>query len=332
MIPRTTFFNGDILIDKTFGDTVSLLAYDKYNNQSYLKKELSIKKAPVDAKKDHTIKILCLGDNLINDKTAFYVNDKLTSLGVKPKMLGTMLNGGEVYGEGRDGWFYSTFVGASGRGQQEGRIDPQVSKNTSSILKNPFIRIANADDKANYPNDCYRATGAYVEKSYYNESSVNDKFYIFDFANYLEVQGIETPDVVVIAIKPELCSLYTEDIVSTNMMYMRQLVNGIRTALPDTNIVLIPQYAPCTYYDEMWETTSKMVSETIKFVDSLEDENVKVLSAWLHMNSEFGTKYTKNTKYDSLYEEFIKDQMEDQLSETAKIELANAITSYIMNI
>lgn len=331
MIPRTSFFNGDILVDDSMGDKVSLLAYDKYNTQSYMKKEVAVKKVASTYKTNQDIKIMCLGDNLINDKTAYHIKNKLTSLGVNVEMLGTMDNSG-VYGEGRDGWFYSTFLGASGRGYKEGKITPQTSRAASSVLMNPFIRTANADDKAANPNNCFRATGAYTEKSYYTDSDKNGAFYIFDFAKYLEVQGIEKPDAIIIAVKPELVNVFTEDIVSTNMLYMRQLINGIRVALPDTYIAIIPQYGACTAYGDMWEITSEMVYETIKYVDELKDERIKVLSAWLHMNREFGTEYVQNRDNKQLYEEYINDQFDDKLSDNAKIELANAITAFIMNI
>lgn len=328
MNPRIEFFDGSILLDDNKGSKVSLVAYDKYNTHSYLNKEVAIKKVPSTYKSDASIKVLCLGDELFKDKTALYIKDKLASFGTKPELVGTMTNNG-IYCEGREGWFYSTFVGASGRGTKEGKITPQVSKGASTELLNPFIRVANADDKANKPNDCYRATGAYLEKSYYNDSDKNGAFYIFDFAKYIEVQGITEPDVVVIAIKPELVDVYTEDIVSTNMIYMKQLVNGIRTTLPNAYIALVPQYGACTVYSDKWKTTSKIISETIKFVDGLKDDKIKVLSAWLHMNRELGTAFTKNKVNTQLYN---IDSSAVKLSETAKVELANAVSAFIMNI
>ena len=233
-------------------------------------------------------------------------------------MLGTMVNS-QVYGEGRKGWFYSTFVGASGRGQQEGKITPQTSKGSSSVLLNPFVRVANADDKANKPNDCYRASGAYIEKNYYNDTDKTGAFYIFDFSRYLEVQGIETPDVVVIAIKPELSEVFTDDVVSTNMQYLKQMVAGIRAALPDAYIALIPQYAISTKYSDTWESTSAMITNTVDYVSKLRDPKVKVVSSWLHMCREFGTESST-------------DSLNTVLSDSAKLELANSITAFILNI
>lgn len=330
--PKTKFFDGDISLNPSeLGDTVKLLASAKYEGYGYLIKDMKVNKVNSDHKKGQTIKVLCLGDDLINDKTAYYVKNKLTSLGVTPTMVGTMVNN-QVYGEGRDGWFYSTFVGASGRGQQEGKITPQTSKGSSSILLNPFIRVANADDKANKPNDCYRATGAYVEKNYYNDTDKSGAFYIFDFAKYLEVQGIETPDVVVIAIKPELSKLFTEDVVSTNMIYLKQLVSGIRSALPNTYIALIPQYAISTTYPDIWELTSTMVSDTVDYVSKLNDSKIKVVSSWLHMCREFGTEYTKDLTNSQLYESYVKNSLDNTLSDNAKLELANSIVAFIMNI
>ena len=331
--PITEFFNEKITVDSAvLGDNISLLVSDKYSKGSYLKKDVKINKVNKDHKNGQTIKILCLGDNLINDKTAYYMRNKLTSLGVIPTMLGTMINN-QVYGEGRNGWFYSTFIGASGRGYKEGKITPQTSKGSSTILLNPFVRTANADDKANYPNDCYRATGAYIEKNYYNDNDKSGAFYIFDFAKYLEVQGIDTPDVVIIAIKPELVNVFTEDIVSTNMTYLKQLVSGIRKALPNAYIGLVPQYAISTAYQSVWENTYKMVEETNAYVAASKDDKLKVISSWMHMCREFGTDgFVNNVDNDQLYEETVEDPLDNNLSENAKIELANSLTAFIMNI
>lgn len=333
MKPVNKFFNESILVDPSeLSSNISLLASDKYNKGSYLKKDVKINKVDASHKNGQSIKILCLGDDLINDKTAYYLRNKLTALGVTPVMLGTMIND-QVYGEGRDGWFYSTFIGASGRGYKEGRITPQTSKGSSTILLNPFVRTANADDKANHPNDCYRATGAYVEKNYYNDTDKNGAFYIFDFAKYMEVQGIETPDVVLIAIKPELVNVFTDDIVSTNMNYLRQLVSGIRTALPNAYIGLVPQYAISTAYPDVWENTYKMIEETNNYVSTSKDDKLKVIPSWLHMCREFGTAdFTNNIDNDQLFEEFVEDPLNNTLSEDAKIELANSLTAFIMNI
>ena len=339
MAPVTRFFDGDIVLNSTdLGDTAELLAVEKYNKGRYLKKEVKINKVDSTSKNGQTVKILCLGDDLINDKSAYYLKNKLTALGVTPTMLGTMVNN-QVYGEGRDGWFYSTFVGASGRGYNEGKITPQTSKGASSILLNPFIRTANADDKANYPNDCYRATGAYVEKNYYNDTDKGGAFYIFDFGKYLELQGIETPDVVLIAIKPEMVSVFTEDITSVNMTYLKQLVAGIRKALPTTIIGLVPQYASSLASPETWTNTSTMVDEVTRYVASSGDNRLKVIPAWLHMCREFGTASFANnssirtvSSNDQLFEDTILDPLEYNLSENAKIELANSLTAFIMNI
>lgn len=331
MSPRVKFFNGDIILDDTIGDKVTLRAYDKYNTHSYLTKEVTINKVAPTYKSDMPIKILCLGDELIADKTVAYINNKLTALGTKPEMVGTMISN-EVHNEGRPGWLYSTFIGVSGRGVIDGKISPQTSKGVSSVSMNPFVREANATDKSDNPHNCYRSTGAFEEKTYYTDDNKDGEFYIFDFANYLQVQEIETPDIVVIAIKPEMMGAFTDGVVDANMRYMQKLVAGIRAALPDAYIALVPQYGACTAYANNWEIMTEMISRTIKYVEDLRDDRVKVLSAWIHMNREFGTQFVVNEDHDQLYEINVEDPLNCKLSESAKIELANAITAFIMNI
>lgn len=328
--PVIKFFDGDITLNTADLDSSITLLASNVNTGAYLQKSLKVNKVKSDSKAGQTVKILCLGDALV-DNTAYYVKNKLTELGLTPVMLGTMTNG-EVYGEGRDGWFYSTFIGASGRGYKEGKITPQVFQGASSILMNPFIRTANADDKANNPTKCYRATGAYEEKTYYSDSDKNGSFYIFDFASYLQVQGIETPDVVVIALKPEIGKTANPNVINTNMTYLKQLVAGIREALPSTMIVLAPQYASSTAFPEIWDINASMTDATIEYTTELADANVKVLSPWLTSCREFGTdKFVKNATNPQLYEP-IMSSLETVLSESAKHEFANAIVRFIMNI
>ena len=325
MKPIVKFFDNELLIDDTMGDKISLLVYDKYNSKSYLRKDINIKKVDANHREGHSVRILCLGDELVND-FLYNLNSKLISLGLNPEMVGTMVNN-QIYGEGRTGWSYSTFLGATGKLIGGDKIHPQTSNGESSVSLNPFVRIANADDKANNPNICYRANGDYLEKSYYTDNNKDGEFYIFDFAKYMEVQGIETPTIVIITVKPETIREFTEDIVGANMLYMKQLISGIREVLPSTKIAIVPQYGMCTMDDDMWNISSKIIEETIKYVNSLEDEKIKVLSSWLHMNREFGTNFVKNIKNNQLYEY----DSDNKLSDIAKVELANSIVSYIMN-
>lgn len=301
--PRTEYINGNIYIAPDhLGTKISLTSSDNFYYD--YAKDIKVNKVDSDSKDGQTVKVLCIGDDLISNKTIIHVKNKLSSLGVNPVMLGTMITDG-VANEGRRGWLYSTFIGASGRGIEEGKINPQLASGESSILLNPFIRVANAQDKANNPDDCYRVTGAYAEKNYSNDTNKNGAFYIFDFAKYLEVQGIETPDVVIIAVKPETSLATVDNAVSFNMKYLQQMITGIRTALPNTMIGLIPQYGNPEKYN--WEKTSEMVFETNTYVEKLNDFKVKVIPSWLHMGRDFNVTFNS-------------------------VELANTIAAFIMNI
>ena len=297
---RTQYINGNAYITPDhLGNEIMLVANNGENTHAV---DFKVNKVDPDFKKGQTVKVLCLGDELTT-WTVEAIKGKLESYEVNPIMVGTMNTNG-VSNEGRKGWFYSTFVGASGRGKEEGKINPQVSEGESSILLNPFVRIANAEDKATRPDDCYRATGAYAEKSYTSDSDKNGAFYIFDFAKYLETQEIQTPDVVIITIKPENALVMTENVISTNMTYLKQLVNGIRKALPNVVIGLVPQYGNHFQYE--WEPTFKMIDEVVIYCKNSSDTKLKVIPAWLHMARNF-----------PFYNE---------------VELANAISAFIMNI
>ena len=62
-----------------------------------------------------------------------------------------------------------------------------------------------------------------------------------------------------------------------------------------------------------------MITNTVDYVSKLEDPKVKVVSSWLHMCREFGTESST-------------DSLNTVLSDSAKLELANSITAFILNI
>lgn len=324
--PRVEFFDSFYLDSGRIGSNVTFDVKAKFNTESFMKKSVKINSVMSNANNGKAIKLLMLGDNIINDNVASLVKNELISYGMSPKMLGTMVNS-NVAGEGRDGWFYSTFVGASGRGVKPGKINPQVSKATSTILMNPFLRIATADDKAKYPNICFRQTGAYTEKSYYSDSNKNGAFYIFDFSAYLEVQGIEDPDIITISIDPASSLVFTENNVSVNMNALRQMIESIRLALPNVIIGIVPQYGMNINDKEKWEKSYMMILEIIEYVRSLADANVKVIPTWIHQCRDFAYSADQDPENNTIY----SYNNTNAPTELSKYQYANSVSAFIMN-
>ena len=317
------------LESRTIGSNITVCANPKYDTEKYASKNIAVHSVLPESNTDREVNILCIGDGVINNGVAKLLKEKLASYNMRPTMVGTMVNS-MVAGEGRDGWMYSTFTGASGRGVNPGTIMPQLSKATSSILLNPFLRTATADDKAANPNICYRQTGAINEKSYYTDSNKNGNFYIFDFAKYLEVQAIKTPDIVVISIGAENTFKFDENGISSCINNLKQMIIGIKNALPDVIVAVVPQYGLSKKDKKYWTLGAEFIKQVQEYVSKLGSENsVYIVPVWCHQNREFTYTSTKtnvdNYTINTLTQESILDN-------TGLQEYANVLAAFIMNV
>ena len=319
----------DIEIESAMvGNKITLIANPKYDTEKYASKEVQIHSVLPESNMEKEVNILCIGDGIINNGVAKLLKERLALYNMRPTMVGTMVNS-MVAGEGRDGWMYSTFTGASGRGVKPGTIMPQLSKGTSSILLNPFLRTATADDKAMNPNICYRQTGAVNEKSYYTDSNKNGNFYIFDFSKYLEVQAIKTPDIVTISIGAENTFKLDQNGISSCMTNLKQMVSGIKSALPEATIAIIPQYGLSKKDTNYWELGAEIIKQVQEYVNELGAEsNVYIVPVWCHQNREFN--YTTETVTDDYTVNTLTS--ESILDSAGLQEYANVLAAFIMNL
>ncbi|GMR70749.1 hypothetical protein NUITMVRA1_14260 [Aerococcus viridans] len=271
------------------GATGKIVAKAKDVENKFYSTDFSVNKVSISAKTSATPKILMIGDSITNRQLPNYLKLKLADYGITSTMLGTMINEGGERGEGREGWLTSTFTGRSSkRIGIPAKVSLQSAQGTSSITLNPFIRLATEVDKTNFPDRCFRmsTTETYTEKSYEEDTDKTGDFYIFDFANYMTVQGIETPDIITIALGTNDISALGSNAINNAKENFDIMLDSIRTILPNVKIGIIPQ--PQAGDTVRWrDSVVPFIEAIIKYVSDRADDNLFIVPVWMHQNREF---------------------------------------------
>ncbi|WP_316851155.1 SGNH/GDSL hydrolase family protein [Pedobacter agri] len=196
---------------------------------------------------------------------AYQLKKRLALMGINVKLTGSFnlespdVNApdGIYMAEARGYWQYKNFVGRNNApyGQV---ITPKLSGRGSTKFQNPFLKLANATDKANHPNWCFRNTGSQNEKSYQEDQDKTGDFYIFDYLNYLGNQQFFAPNISVIALGTNDWQEYTSG--GTNSYDLNQSVQALeimitkmREASVNMKIIIVPANALSISRAE-WET------------------------------------------------------------------------------
>lgn len=258
-------------------------------NDTDTQKTITIHSVQSNANNGKSIKYQALGDSLTNRGVAKHTSSKLNEYGVTTTCIGTMNNSG-VKGEGREAWTYSNYVGRNNKFLNDGSaITPLTSKGDGSLKTNPFIRLATSTDKTNHPDWCFRNTGSKWELSYSEDSDKSGDFYIFDYANYLSVQGLDSPDIITIGLSTNDISTYgsSKDIVSCTEG-LNIMIKQIKSALPNVKIGIIPTPV-CRVHpnnvgrrkrDILWANSCMTQVSDLKSTYS----NLYIVPVWMHMS------------------------------------------------
>ena len=277
-----------------------------------------------------TKKWLTIGDSLTNRGVVSYTKDIINKYGVTLTGIGTMNNMGNN-GEGREGWLYSTFIGRSSM-SLIGEITPAIGQINNELSKNPFIRLATTEDKENNPDKCFRHTGQYIEKSYLEDTDKTGDFYIFDFANYLSVQQVDTPDIITIA-------LGTNDIggnlINPNINYINQtiealniMIDSIKSVSQDIKIGIVPPPV-CAINDiKRWERNCILIEKIVQYGT---DKNIDIIPTWISINRECNFPCDINDVQNlNKYEGIINDTV--HFTQNGAFEYCKVMSNYIMNV
>lgn len=241
------------------------------------------------ATKPTTHKIQTIGSSTIEYGMTDYIIRYMASNGVTLTSCGQHFDLLGSITEGRSGWSYEVFTGrerhsTSGDYAQTGTTDG-----------NPFLRLADSTDKADYPDYCFENNGTTGVQESYTEAVDKDKdFYIFDYDWYLSTRGVSTPDTIVIV-------LGVNGSVENFDPNMRWMISRIIAAVPTIKIGLSvsqqlrSEIASSAYTSDL---VAKMNLLT-KYIKELNSPNITELSLHAHNNSELSHNITQTNTQDN---------------------------------
>ncbi|MFI8379617.1 hypothetical protein [Leeuwenhoekiella sp. NPDC079379] len=169
-------FDDVSLNSNEISETIGIHYKDLSTGDNFSIRDIEISIADVNSKDGQTIRYNNLGDSLTNRGVGNAIDVFLNNLGstINVVNVGSQNNYYDTLGEGREGWTFGNFIGKDRTHHYGG-----------SVANNPFLKLANATDKANKGDWCFTNTGSANETSYTNVVDKNQDFYIFDYANYL---------------------------------------------------------------------------------------------------------------------------------------------------
>ncbi|MED5102433.1 SGNH/GDSL hydrolase family protein [Niallia circulans] len=262
-------------------DNTTVTVFFSSDNELKFKKDIIVNKKSTNPTTT-TIKELHIGDSITNRGLANSIMNYLsTQYGVTGTPVGTMINNNSRRGEGREGWKFTNFIGKSWVTQNDLTLTAATGLTDNQLSVNPFIKVATSTDLTQNPDYCFTTSGVS-----YAEDNTKSTYYIFDFANYLSVQSIETPDVITIA-------LSTNDILSGSETYIEDcrnallfMIKKIREALPMVKIGVIPtfNFGMNKAGNELQIKALKWAKVCIDTIESLKDANCDVVPTYVNVD------------------------------------------------
>ncbi len=278
----STYLNSDKL-SNTFR-----IGFRQYQDNKLYYKDISKVYCDPSTISNKTPKILHIGDSITNRNIAFRNEQFLNEWDITPTYVGTITNQSNRKGEGREGWSYPNFTGKGNIWGNNGSvIVPKQDGSITTLNQNPFIKIATEEDKVNHPEWCFRNTGSKRELSYADDSDKTGTFYIFDIEHYLSSHGVETPDIITIALSTNDINR-DEDALEMCKFNMQLMVSRIRQQLPNTKIGIVPSPSWGFGNSNFKSKVVQWIEECISIIENMNDDKVFIIPVWCHMNKEWG--------------------------------------------
>lgn len=332
--PQYRSFLHDYVLDGTklsnqFKIALSQRINDQYDYFSVINKSM----VASTANNGKTIKYNAWGDSLTQNGVPAITRDKLATYGVAVNLIGTTaLNTGYTgNAEGRSGWSYRNFIGM-------GHKYPNGVDTISNSLIN-FIRLANDTDKTNHPAWCFRNTGALKEFSYADDTNKTGDFYIFDYAYYLSSNGLDTPDVITIALGTnDILNYPSNESVSGCKLALEIMIKQIKTAFPNMKIGIVPStgWLNVTAKNTVWiNQVATWIETCMTDIKTYQQtyNNIYVVPIWCHINRKFNWVYSSQSDLSSVNQSQ-KSLLGDNIhyGDLGKAEYVNAMASWMMNV
>jgi lysophospholipase L1-like esterase len=254
------------------------------------------------------LNMLVMGDSLTEGGMATAFKTNLEAQGATITPVGTYFSSltNNLRGEGRGYWTYRSFVGKDNYSVGIGaHTRSSGGKTDTTKFENPFLKLADATDKANHPTWCFRFTGVDRELSYQDDADKTGNFYIFDFAWYLAQHSVANPDFITIALSTNDINLdRTEYSQAERLQFARLaleiMVTQIKAALPDVVIGIIPApaWSSTATGDPRWaDETAAWVENCMTDVATLQGTytDLYIVPVWPFMNEDCAYAYASAT-------------------------------------
>lgn len=293
-----------------------------------------------------SLKMLVFGDSLTETGMASAFKTNLEAQGATITPVGTYFSvwSDNLRGEGRGYWNYRSFIGKDNfSGGIGSHTRSPGGKTDTTKFENPFLKLADATDKANHPDWCFRFTGADRELSYTEDPNKAGDFFIFDFAWYMAQHSVPAPDFITIALSTNDINLDTGTYTKAErLQYMRLglevMVKQIKAAVPAVKIGIIPApaWSSTSYGDSRWsDETSEWVEWCMKDVKVLQAtySGLYVVPVWPFMSEDWVFPYSSSTDLSSTNttkKKTITDWV--HFDEVGRLQYAEVVGAWVANV
>lgn len=332
--------NGLILDPAELKSTIRIYSKSKTVTGSDYGVNITVNKVAANAKTGLSKNWFCWGDSLTHRDIVKYTLDYLAAIssGLTLTPFGTISStvNTTLKCEGREGWTFLNFIGSDNTHLGDETVITRLADGatTSTLYQNPFLKLADATDKANHPTWCFRNTGVNAELSYTSDPVKTGNFYIFDAAYYVtqHVVGAAVPDVITIALSTNDITENGTTGVTNSLFAIEVMLTQIKAAYPSVKVGVIPATGQGTNSGN-WSFICDWINQLNLKLNTLALSGVEIIGAWAHMNKDFIFPYSANANLRSdgnLTQIYTKTEY-IHFGRDGYLPYAKAIGAYIIN-
>ncbi|EPF7464135.1 hypothetical protein ACSTTR_002106 [Serratia marcescens] len=174
--------------------------------------------------------------------------------------------------EGRAGWATFSYMG----------------KRSEDTFTNPFLKAADATDKANYPQWCYDT--AYSGQSYADNPNL-PSYHIFDVAAWATARGLTAADKLVVVLQLGVNDRWRGYAAADVAAAQDFMITKFKAVLPQCRFVVSSHSIGWTS-ERDWSTYTPYIMQKIIKFDGREAQNILQAPAWAFMSAKYGWRET----------------------------------------
>lgn len=263
-------------VDTTqLGSTLDLFLVDN-SMESVTGKRIDVVSTSGASKSSATPNILMIGDSTTQGGLSTRVKQTLERY-CSPTFIGSRTDNLGTPNEARGGWCAAQYVGY--------RTVDAYNAPLSSFP--PFLKLADSDDKANFPEYCFTRTFVEKEKNYNEVTDKEQDFYIFDI-DYLmsQISGQPFPDVFFISMGTNDLYQYRNESdggVSAVKLSIKAMIERIQHSAPSAVIGVNP--LPANGDPHIVNKNVQWIKECYALVDNY--SGCKIVAEYAGQSKEF---------------------------------------------